>query len=101
MELAIVPRLRHPQRLETSEKPLESLLARHVEGVVRSYLDPDRVEALAEDMRIVQRRRVHHAGLVAVAFVASAFEGGSDGCGPATDHAAIRVGDAAHVTLAT
>ena len=78
MELAIVPRLRYPQRPEVSENPLESLLGPHVEDVARRYLDPDRVEALAEDMRIVQRHRVHHAGLVAVAFVASAFEGGTD-----------------------
>ncbi len=78
MELAIVPRLRHPQRQESSANPLESLLVQHVEEVARSYLDPDRIDALAEDMRIVQRHRVHHAGLVAVAFVVSAFDGGTD-----------------------
>ncbi|HEX2672816.1 MAG TPA: IS4 family transposase [Polyangiaceae bacterium] len=78
MELAIVPRLRYPRRPEVSENPLETLLGRHVEETVRRYLDPERVEALAEDMRVVQRHRVHHAGLVAVAFVASAFEGGTD-----------------------
>jgi hypothetical protein len=78
MELAVVPRLRYPQRPEVSENPLESLLAEHVEEVARSYLDPDRIDALAEDMRIVQRHRVHHAGLVATAFVVSAFDGGTD-----------------------
>jgi hypothetical protein len=78
MELAIVPRIRYPRRPEVSENALESRLALHVEGTVRSYLDPDRIEALAEDMRIVQRRRVHHAGLVATAFVVSAFDGGTD-----------------------
>ena len=78
MELAIVPRLRYPQRPEVSENPLESLLAREVEEVGRAYLDPDRIDALAEDMRIVRRHRVHHAGLVAVAFVVSAFDGGTD-----------------------
>lgn len=43
-----------------------------------SLLDPDRIEAIAEDMRIVQRHRVHHAGLVVCSFVLSAFERTTD-----------------------
>lgn len=78
MQLAIAPRLRYPQLPEIPEDPLEARLAEHVEEVARSYLDPDRIDALAEDMRIVQRHRVHHAGLVAAAFVVSAFDGGTD-----------------------
>lgn len=78
MELAVVPRLRHRQQPEVAEDPLVFRLAPHIEEVARKYLDPDRIEALAEDMRIVHRHRVHNAGLVAAAFVVSAFEGGSD-----------------------
>jgi len=78
MQLAIVPRLHHPRRPEVVENPLEDRLAAHFEDVARQYLDPDRIEAIAEDLRIVQRRRVHSAGLVAAAFVVSAFEGSSD-----------------------
>jgi hypothetical protein len=36
-------------------------------------LDPDLIEALAEDMRLVQRKRVHHAGLMVCAFRAPKF----------------------------
>jgi hypothetical protein len=78
MQLAIGPRLRHRYRPEIAEDPLVSRLAPHIEDTARRYLDPDRIRALAEDMRIVQRQRVHDAGLVAAAFIVSAFEGGSD-----------------------
>lgn len=78
MQLAVVPRLRHGYRPEVVEDPLVSRLAPYVEDAARRYLDPDRIRALAEDMRIVQRQRVHDAGLVAAAFIVSAFEGGSD-----------------------
>jgi hypothetical protein len=78
MQLAVVSRLRYPKRPEVAEDPLEDRLAVHFEEVARRYLDPDRIEAIAEDLRIVKRRRVHSAGLVAAAFVVSAFEGSSD-----------------------
>ena len=78
MELAVVPRLRHGYRAEIVEDPLVFRLAPHIEEAARKYLDPDRIRALAEDMRIVRRQRVHDAGLVTAAFIVSAFEGGSD-----------------------
>src|SRR5258706_13391447 len=78
MQLAVMPRLRHGYRPEVAEDPLVSRLAPHIEDAARRYLDPDRIRALAEDMRIVRRQRVHDAGLVAAAFIVSAFEGGTD-----------------------
>lgn len=78
MELAIVPRLHRRLRPEGGSDPLQKKLARHVEQSVMAMLDPDRIEALAEDMRLVERKRVHHAGLVVCAFVLSAFERSTD-----------------------
>lgn len=78
MELAVVPRLHRSLRAEVAPDPLRDRLARHVESSVLSLLDPDRIEAIAEDMRIVERHRVHHAGLVVSAFVLSAFERSTD-----------------------
>jgi hypothetical protein len=78
MDLAIVPPLRRSLRSERGPDPLQEKLARHVEQSVVTMLDPDRIEALAEDMRLVERKRVHHAGLVVCAFVLSAFERSTD-----------------------
>jgi hypothetical protein len=78
MDLAVVPRLRRPLRPEGTPDPLREQLAAHVEHSVLDLLDPEMIEALAEDMRLVRRRRVHHAGLVVCAFVLSAFERSTD-----------------------
>jgi len=78
MELAIVPPLRRPLRPECAPDPLRDRLAEHVEASVLEMLDPDRIEALAEDMRIIERKRVHHGGLVVCAFILSALERSTD-----------------------
>ena len=78
MDLAFVPRLHRRVRSEGGADPLQEKLARHVEQSVAAMLDPDRIEALAEDMRLFERKRVHHAGLVVCAFVLSAFERSTD-----------------------
>jgi hypothetical protein len=78
MDLAVVPRLRRPLRPENAPDPLREQLAAYVEHSVLDLLDPERIEALAEDMRLVQRKRVHHAGLMVSAFVLSAFERSTD-----------------------
>jgi len=78
MDLAIVPPLRRPLRPEGTPDPLREQLAAHVERSVLDLLDPAFIEALAEDMRLVQRKRVHHAGLMVCAFVLSAFERSTD-----------------------
>jgi hypothetical protein len=78
MELAIVPPLRRPLHPEGTPDPLREQFAAHVERSVLDLLDPDSIEALAEDMRLVQRKRVHHAGLMVCAFILSAFERSTD-----------------------
>ena len=78
MALALVPRLHRPLRSEGSPDVLRDRLAQHVEQSVLDFLDPDRIEAIAEDMRVIERKRVHHAGLLVCAFVLSAFERSTD-----------------------
>jgi hypothetical protein len=78
MELAIVPPLRRPLHPEGTPDPLREQLAIHVERSVLDMLDPAVIEALAEDMRLVKRKRVHHAGLMVCAFILSAFKRSTD-----------------------
>lgn len=78
MELALVPTLRRPLRPETQPDPLRDRLAEHIEQSVVAMLDPDRIEALAEDMGAVKRKRTHHPGLLVCAFILSAFERSTD-----------------------
>ena len=78
MDLAVIPRLRRRLRAECSPDPLRDRLACHVEEATLSLLDPDRIEGLAEDMRVIERHRVHHGGLVVCAFVLSALERTTD-----------------------
>lgn len=85
MDLALVPPLHRPLRPEGSPDPLRDRLAQHVERSVLDMLDPDRIEALAEDMRIIERKRVHHAGLLVCALVLSAFERSTDTAGRLLD----------------
>lgn len=78
MELAVVPPLRRPLRPECAPDPLRDRLAEHVEASALELLDPDRIEAMAEDMRLIERKRVHHGGLVVCAFILSALERSTD-----------------------
>jgi len=72
MELALAPTLYRPA-LSTKASPVRDLFVPYVEHSVLSMLDPDRIDAQAEDMRLVQRHRVHHSGLLVCALVLSAF----------------------------
>jgi len=72
MELALAPTLYRPA-LSAKASPVRDLFVPHVEHSVLSMLDPDRIDAQAEDMRLVQRHRVHHSGLLVCALVLSAF----------------------------
>ena len=78
MELALVPPLRRPLRPERQPDPLRDRLANLVDEAVLELLDPERIQAIAEDMRIVQRQRVHHAGLLVCSVILSAFERSTD-----------------------
>lgn len=78
MELAIVPHLRHAFRPEIAADPIRDLLAAAVERTAVEMLDPERILALAEDMRVTQRKRVHHAGLVIDSLILSALQRSTD-----------------------
>jgi putative transposase len=78
MELAIIPILRRPLRPELAADPLRERLAGVVEQAAVGMLDPERIEGMAEDMRVVRRKRVHHLGLVVCSLVLSALERSSD-----------------------
>jgi len=77
-ELFIVPPLRRALRSEQAPDPLRDQLAAVVEQSALEMLDPALIEAQAEDMRLIQRRRVHHAGLLTVALILSALQRSTD-----------------------
>jgi len=78
MELAVVPQLRRRFGSELAADPLSELLAHGVQEAGVDMLDPNRILALAEDMRVVERMRVHHAGLVVCSLVLSALQRSTD-----------------------
>ena len=78
MELAVIPPVRHAFRSETWPDPIRERLAAAVEQTALEMLDPERILALAEDMRISQRKRVHHAGLVIDSLILSALQRATD-----------------------
>ncbi|MFI5298294.1 MAG: IS4 family transposase [Polyangiales bacterium] len=57
---------------------LREELGAFIERAALDLVDPDRIEAIAEDMRIVERQRVHHVGLVVAAVVLSAMQPSTD-----------------------
>lgn len=78
MELAILPRLTRPSRPVLPAPPLQEKLAEVVESTALELLDPDRIQAMAEDMRIVQLERLHHLGLIVCSLVLSALSRSTD-----------------------
>jgi putative transposase len=72
MDLALSPTLYRPPPSTTSD-PLADRFAPYVERAALAMLDPDRIDALAEDMRVVQRHRLHHSGLLVCALILSTF----------------------------
>jgi putative transposase len=77
-DLFVVPPLRRALRIEQRPDPLRERLAAVVERSALSMLDPAVIEAQAEDMRLIERHRVHHAGLVIVALVLSSLQRSTD-----------------------
>ncbi len=73
-----MPRLRRGLVASRPVTPLADRLAPHVDTAFRAMLDPDRIDALAEDLGAIKRRRSLHAGLAACAWILSAFERGTD-----------------------
>jgi len=77
-ELFVVPPLRRALRSEQAPDPLRDRLAAVVEQSALEMLDPALIEAQAEDMRLIERHRVHHAGLLTVALILSALQRSTD-----------------------
>lgn len=78
MELAIVPRLRRPLKSELAPDPLRERIAAAVDLCAVKILDPALLEAIAEDMGLVKKKRVHHTGLIVCAVILSAFQRSTD-----------------------
>lgn len=78
MELAVLPALRRSLRPEMAVDPLRDQLASFVEATAVDLLDPARIEAMAEDLRVIERYRVHHVGLLVCSLVLSAMQRSSD-----------------------
>jgi len=55
--------------MNPDDRVIRELLADVVEQSALNLLDPDRLQAIAEDLRVVERRRSYHAGLVTVCIV--------------------------------
>lgn len=77
-ELFVIPKLHRTLRPVVAPDPLRDAFAKHVAETTVALLDPDRIEAIGEDMGIIHKHRVHHAGLLVCAMVLSALERGSD-----------------------
>ena len=78
MELALRSPVRRRRRSELSAPPLGERLATLVEQSALELIDPDKIKALAEDMRVIERNRVHHVGLVVSSVVLSAMQRSTD-----------------------
>jgi putative transposase len=78
MDLAVVPPLRRALRPEKAPDPLRDRLAELIEASALELLDPARLEARAEDLRLIERHRVHHVGLLVASLVLSALQRSTD-----------------------
>lgn len=80
VELALAPLLpsRLPARSPAPPSALQARFTSLIEDSVRDLFDPDRIEAIAEDMRVLHRRRKHKVGLLVAALILSAFEHPAD-----------------------
>lgn len=77
-KLFVIPPLPRALRSEQTPDPLRDQLAAVVERSALEMLDPEVIAAQAEDMRLVERQRVHHAGLVIVSLILSALQRSTD-----------------------
>lgn len=76
--LFVVPKLHRPARPEIDAPALREQFAKHVEQATLSMLDPDRIQAIGEDLGVVRKHRVHHAGMLVCAMILAALQRGSD-----------------------
>lgn len=84
-----LPRPLARRSLARPRDPVQEALAGAVAGSCLAMCDPDRLHALAEDLRLVERQRLHHLGLIAVAMILSALQRSTDTCGRLLDAQAV------------
>lgn len=71
--------------MNQGDRELREMLADVIEAGAMDLLDPDRLQAIAEDLRVVERRRGYDAGLVAVSVILSALQRSTDTQGRLVD----------------
>lgn len=71
--------------MNLNDQAIREMLADVVEASALNLLDPDRLQAIAEDLRVVERHRGYHAGLVAMSLVLSALQRSTDTQGRLVD----------------
>jgi len=88
MELYIVPK---PFRVTPSQRTEEELPApfREAFASFTAFLDPDRLQAIAEDLGCTERNRKIHMGMLTIALVLAALKPGADTQGRWLDTGAI------------
>jgi hypothetical protein len=84
-EVGQVFRVTYVDCMKSVERDIREMLADVIESSAASLLDPDRLLAIAQDLRTVERRRGYHAGLVAVSLVLSALQRSTDTQGRLVD----------------
>lgn len=77
-DLYVVPKLLRPLRSAVAPNELRDRFAAHISEATLALLDPDRIEAMGEDLGIIRTHRVHHGGLLICAMILAAVERGSD-----------------------
>ncbi len=73
------------QTVERARSELQAELAEMIEATAYSLLDPERLLAIAEDLRLVSRQRTYHSGWVVVSLVLSAMQRSTDTAGRLLD----------------
>lgn len=77
-QLFVMPRFWRPVPAMSSDDELVRRAREVLASSIGSFLDPDRLQALAEDQGCVERKVKHHAGLMAIALILSALRHGPD-----------------------
>ena len=78
MQLAIVPQRRRRRRSEIAAPALREQFASIIEDAALDLMDPDRIEGLAEEMGLIERKRVHHVGLVVSSLILASMQRSTD-----------------------
>ena len=78
MDLYVLPRFWRPDPTADLDDAAVRCAREVLSSSIGAVLDPDRLQALAEDLGCVERARKHHAGLMTIALILSALRHGPD-----------------------